>query len=189
MVGNSEKPLAPNGPQLPGSSIRIGCNRWCIEKSRQEVVGEVCVLDDSSIEDQFLHDGQSDTLHGPALDLTDHRLGVEDRSHILGGVDADYADQTELRIDVNHRPVSRNAEVHMQVPLAVLIRLFGLRMPETHQLLERAGRTELVQRRNETPIAPDPGSVQVVAVAPLQGSSPHRHRRRIHGSSGHLRLT
>ena len=92
-----------------------------IEEGREQVVGERRVADDPFGDHELLHDGKPDTLHDPAFELTGDRLRVERSPDVLRGVDPDDADQTQLRVDVDHRAMRCDDEPGVDITLAVLV--------------------------------------------------------------------
>src|SRR5205823_2980787 len=100
---------------------------WRVERGRDQVVGEARVAHQPVVDDQLFHHREPETLRDAALDLAGHLQGVQHSSDVLRGGQVYHPNETELGVDVDHRPVRRAGERHVRVALAVGVE--GVREP------------------------------------------------------------
>ena len=116
----------------------------------------------------LLHERQSDALGCAALELAQQLDGVHDPADVLGGDEADQADEAELGVDVDHRPVRGEGERDVGIALTVLVEGRGRSVVVLDGLLDGRVAGELG----------DELGVRPVGIPPIAGdgeqSFPHR---------------
>ena len=79
----------------------FGDDRRHIQHRRDQVVGEVCVLDHAVFGLDLLHEGESEALRCAAFDLSLVTQGVEHCADIVGGDKPPHLDLAGLRVHLH----------------------------------------------------------------------------------------
>src|SRR4028119_1269555 len=169
--------------------------RGHVQDGGEEVVRERGVKDLAVFYLDLLQQRKPQALRYAALDLAFERLRVHDLPHVLRRRDLHDPHEPELRVYLDDRPVRRERELQVRVPLPFLVQRVGLPMVVLEGLLEPLRPDQVGQGDHGPPVGKDLVPVQGEAAIfvklfpdPLEDPLPDRFAGALDGGAGDVAL-